>query len=89
MDESIAIHPEPTYQPSNGERHKLVVCIAPMYIYTDWQIMLLGIETWFALGATKIIIPIQSCTKTAHRILQHYAKDGSCNDDGNNYSLSQ
>lgn len=58
-------------------KHKLVVCVAPMYIYTDWQIMVTGIETWLALGATKIIFPIQSVSSQTMKILQQYVDQGN------------
>ncbi|CAD5215004.1 unnamed protein product [Bursaphelenchus okinawaensis] len=58
------------------KKHKLVVCVAPMYIYTDWKIMVTGIETWLALGATKIIVPIQSIANISMNILQQYERDG-------------
>ena len=58
------------------KRHDLVVCVAPMYIYTDWEIMLAGIETWLALGATKIIVPVQSASTSTYRILEEYARKG-------------
>uniref|UniRef100_A0A0N5BX26 Glycosyltransferase family 92 protein n=1 Tax=Strongyloides papillosus TaxID=174720 RepID=A0A0N5BX26_STREA len=56
-------------------KEPLVVCIAPMYIYTEWQIMLTGIEAWLALGATKIIIPIQSASNTVMNILKKYERE--------------
>ncbi|KAK0415417.1 hypothetical protein QR680_011938 [Steinernema hermaphroditum] len=61
---------------SFGERQKLVVCMAPMYIYTEWQILLTGIETWLAFGATKIIVPVQSASTNAYLILKAYEKKG-------------
>lgn len=73
INHSIEIVVEP---PLINERHKLVVCIAPMYTYTDWQTMLLGIETWLILGATKLIVPIQSATKAVYTILKQYEKAG-------------
>ncbi|GMR40223.1 hypothetical protein PMAYCL1PPCAC_10418, partial [Pristionchus mayeri] len=62
--------------PKEKKQHELAVCVAPMYIYTDWEIMLTGIETWLALGATKIIVPIQSASETTYKILQEYEKQG-------------
>uniref|UniRef100_A0A0N5A5D2 Glycosyltransferase family 92 protein n=1 Tax=Parastrongyloides trichosuri TaxID=131310 RepID=A0A0N5A5D2_PARTI len=56
-------------------KEPLVVCIAPMYIYTEWQIMLTGIESWLPLGATKIIIPIQSVSNTVMNILKRYERE--------------
>uniref|UniRef100_A0A1I8AAX0 Glycosyltransferase family 92 protein n=1 Tax=Steinernema glaseri TaxID=37863 RepID=A0A1I8AAX0_9BILA len=61
---------------SFGKRQKLVVCMAPMYIYTEWQILLTGIETWLAFGATKIIVPVQSASTNAYLILKAYEKQG-------------
>ncbi|KAK5985360.1 Glycosyltransferase family 92 protein, partial [Trichostrongylus colubriformis] len=63
-------------QPLRENRHDLVVCMAPMYIYTDWETLLVGIETWLALGATKIIVPVQSASTSSYRILQEYEKRG-------------
>uniref|UniRef100_A0A7I4YEX4 Glycosyltransferase family 92 protein n=1 Tax=Haemonchus contortus TaxID=6289 RepID=A0A7I4YEX4_HAECO len=63
-------------QPLRESRHDLVVCMAPMYIYTDWETLLVGIETWVALGATKIIVPVQSASTSSYRILQEYEKRG-------------
>ncbi|VDM63122.1 unnamed protein product [Angiostrongylus costaricensis] len=57
-------------------RHDLVVCMAAMYIYTDWQTLLVGIETWLALGATKIVVPVQSASVSCHRILKEYERRG-------------
>ncbi|EPB80023.1 hypothetical protein ANCCEY_00846 [Ancylostoma ceylanicum] len=57
-------------------RHDLVVCMAPMYIYTDWETLLVGIETWLALGATKIVVPVQSASTSCYRILKEYEKRG-------------
>ncbi|GMT17299.1 hypothetical protein PFISCL1PPCAC_28328, partial [Pristionchus fissidentatus] len=62
--------------PKEKKQHDLAVCVAPMYIYTDWEIMLTGIETWLAMGATKIIVPIQSASETTYKILQEYEKQG-------------
>ncbi|VDK40149.1 unnamed protein product [Gongylonema pulchrum] len=61
---------------SSAKRHKLVVCMAPAYVLLEWRILLLGIETWLALGATKIIIPIQSISTNAYLMLKEYEKDG-------------
>uniref|UniRef100_A0A914RKJ0 Glycosyltransferase family 92 protein n=1 Tax=Parascaris equorum TaxID=6256 RepID=A0A914RKJ0_PAREQ len=47
-----------------------------MYTYTDWQIMLLGIENWLALGATKIVVPVQSASSNTLFILKEYEKAG-------------
>uniref|UniRef100_A0A7E4W0G8 Glycosyltransferase family 92 protein n=1 Tax=Panagrellus redivivus TaxID=6233 RepID=A0A7E4W0G8_PANRE len=58
------------------QRQKLVVCAAPMYIYTEWQILITGIETWLALGATKIIVPVQSAANSTYAILKEYEKQG-------------
>ncbi|VDK58010.1 unnamed protein product [Cylicostephanus goldi] len=63
-------------KPLREPRHELVVCMAPMYIYTDWEILLVGIETWLALGATKIIVPIQSASTATYKILKEYEKRG-------------
>ncbi|KAK6023685.1 hypothetical protein OSTOST_10520 [Ostertagia ostertagi] len=63
-------------QPLREPRHDLVVCMAPMYIYTDWETLLVGIETWLALGATKIIVPVQSASLSSYKILQEYEKRG-------------
>lgn len=73
MKESIKI---PIEKVSEKERHKLVVCIAPTYALIEWRILLLGIEVWLALGATKIIIPIQSISRDAFNILREYERDG-------------
>ncbi|VDN07465.1 unnamed protein product [Thelazia callipaeda] len=54
------------------KRHKLVVCMAPAYQLMEWRILLLSIETWLALGATKIIVPIQTISKEAFNILHQY-----------------
>lgn len=54
----------------------LVVCIAPLYVYTEWQILITGIETWLALGASKIIFPIQSTSNDTWEILSEYEKQG-------------
>uniref|UniRef100_A0AC34FBD8 Glycosyltransferase family 92 protein n=1 Tax=Panagrolaimus sp. ES5 TaxID=591445 RepID=A0AC34FBD8_9BILA len=59
-----------------AEKQKLVICVAPMYIYTEWQIMVTGIETWLATGATKIIVPIQSASNSTYRILKEYERKG-------------
>ncbi|TKR76790.1 hypothetical protein L596_017876 [Steinernema carpocapsae] len=64
---------KPTYF---EEKQKLVVCMAPMYIYTEWQILLTGIETWLAFGATKIVVPVQSASINAYLILKEYEKQG-------------
>ncbi|RCN50103.1 hypothetical protein ANCCAN_03708 [Ancylostoma caninum] len=63
-------------QPMREPRHDLVVCMAPMYIYTDWETLLVGIETWLALGATKIVVPVQSASTSCYRILKEYEKRG-------------
>ncbi|PIO68650.1 hypothetical protein TELCIR_09551 [Teladorsagia circumcincta] len=63
-------------QPLREPRHDLVVCMAPMYIYTDWETLLVGIETWLALGATKIIVPVQSASSSSYKILKEYEKRG-------------
>ncbi|CAG9532490.1 unnamed protein product [Cercopithifilaria johnstoni] len=59
-----------------NKRHKLVVCMAPTYALMEWRILLLGIEIWLALGSTKIIIPIQSISRDAFKILREYEQDG-------------
>lgn len=59
------------------KRHDLVVCVAPLYIYTDWQILLTGIETWFALGATLFVFPIQSASNDTYLILKAYESQGN------------
>ena len=58
------------------ERQPLVVCVAPMYIYTEWQIMITGIETWLAMGATKLIFPIGSVSRDTYDILKEYESRG-------------
>ncbi|VDD93637.1 unnamed protein product [Enterobius vermicularis] len=63
-------------QPHVEQEHRLVVCIAPLYTYTGWQTLLLGIEGWLALGATKIIIPVQTASADVMRLLQAYEKLG-------------
>ncbi|KAI6176415.1 Glycosyltransferase family 92 protein [Aphelenchoides bicaudatus] len=73
-DELIDINIEPPVYLK--QKHKLVVCVAPMYIYTEWQIMLTGIETWLALGATKLIFPIQSASTNVLEILKQYEAKG-------------
>ncbi|VDK83016.1 unnamed protein product [Onchocerca ochengi] len=73
MEESLKIPIEKVFE---TKRHKLVVCMAPTYALIEWRILLLGIEVWLALGATKIIIPIQSISRDAFRILQEYERDG-------------
>lgn len=70
---SMKVTIEPTL---NERRHELVICFAPMYTYTDWQIMLLGIENWLALGATKIVVPVQSTSSNTLFILKEYEKAG-------------
>ncbi|KAE9550650.1 hypothetical protein FO519_006144 [Halicephalobus sp. NKZ332] len=59
-----------------SERQPLVVCVAPMYIYTEWQIMVTGIETWLAMGATKLIFPIGSASRDTYEILKEYEARG-------------
>lgn len=54
----------------------MVVCIAPLYVYIEWQILIMGIETWLALGASKIIFPIQSTSNDTWDILSEYEKQG-------------
>lgn len=51
--------------------------MAPMYIYVEWEILLMGIETWIANGASKIIVPIQSVSDTAYAILKKYEEQGT------------
>lgn len=50
--------------------------MAPMYIYTDWEILVTGIELWLAMGATKIVVPVQSASNATYRILQEYERKG-------------
>ncbi|VDL74979.1 unnamed protein product [Nippostrongylus brasiliensis] len=50
--------------------------MAPMYIYTDWETLLVGIETWLALGATKIVVPVQSASESCYKILREYEAKG-------------
>lgn len=59
-----------------AKKHDLVVCVAPLYIYTDWQILLTGIETWFALGATLFVFPLQSASNDTYIILKTYESQG-------------
>ncbi|VDM67149.1 unnamed protein product, partial [Strongylus vulgaris] len=73
VEDAMIITPE---KPLREPRHELVVCMAPMYIYTDWEILLVSLETWLALGATKIIVPIQSASSTTYRILKEYEERG-------------
>ncbi|CAD6199833.1 unnamed protein product [Caenorhabditis auriculariae] len=73
VEDSMLIVPE---APLKEKRHDLVVCMAPMYIYTDWQTLLAGIEIWLAMGATKIVVPVQSASTTTYRILEEYQKKG-------------
>ncbi|CAI4228882.1 unnamed protein product [Auanema sp. JU1783] len=73
FEDSMLVVPE---KPLEIPRQDLVVCVAPMYTYTDWEIMLVGIETWLALGATKIVVPIQSASSSTYRILKEYEKKG-------------
>lgn len=68
--------PKPPTICCSEPRHDLVVCMAPMYIYTDWETLLVGIETWLALGATKIIVPVQSASSSCYKILQEYERRG-------------
>lgn len=63
-------------KPLTSKRNQLVVCMAPAYVLMEWRIMLLGIETWLALGASKIIIPVQSVSNAAFRILKSYEDAG-------------
>ncbi|KAK6102412.1 Glycosyltransferase 92 family protein [Brugia pahangi] len=73
VNESLKLPIEKIFE---KKRHKLVVCMAPTYALMEWRILLLGIELWLALGASKIIIPIQSISKDAFDILQEYEKAG-------------
>lgn len=59
-----------------SKKHPLVVCVAPMYTYTEWQIMVTGIETWLALGATLFVFPIQSASNDTYTILKAYEEEG-------------
>ncbi|KAE9417657.1 hypothetical protein Angca_008876, partial [Angiostrongylus cantonensis] len=72
-EDAMRISMDPTIR---EPRHDLVVCMAAMYIYTDWQTLLVGIETWLALGATKIVVPVQSASVSCHRILKEYERRG-------------
>ncbi|CAJ0941602.1 unnamed protein product, partial [Mesorhabditis belari] len=72
--ESLLIHPEiPKHIRPKAD---LVVCMAPMYIYIEWEILLLGLETWLSMGAQKIIVPVQSASTTAYSILKKYQEKG-------------
>ncbi|CAI5444803.1 unnamed protein product [Caenorhabditis angaria] len=74
VEDSMLITPEtPLKEP---RRHDMVVCMAPMYIYTDWEILITGIETWLAMGASKIVVPVQSASNATYKILQEYEKKG-------------
>uniref|UniRef100_A0A915NRP7 Glycosyltransferase family 92 protein n=1 Tax=Meloidogyne floridensis TaxID=298350 RepID=A0A915NRP7_9BILA len=75
-ERSIAVQLEEPLYFNGGRKYPLVVCIAPMYTYTDWQIMLMGIESWIALGAQKIIFPIQSASADTVLILKEYERIG-------------
>uniref|UniRef100_A0A914GTY7 Glycosyltransferase family 92 protein n=1 Tax=Globodera rostochiensis TaxID=31243 RepID=A0A914GTY7_GLORO len=57
-----------------AKKFPLVVCVAPMYTYTEWQIMVTGIEAWLALGASKMIFPIQSSSADTILILTEYQR---------------
>lgn len=59
-----------------GKKFDLVVCVGAMYIYTEWQILVTGMETWFALGASKIVFLIQSASNDTHLILKEYERSG-------------
>ncbi|VDK18009.1 unnamed protein product [Anisakis simplex] len=76
LSESVSVSIEAPFRDGIERRHELVVCMAPMYTYTDWQIMLLGIENWLYLGATKIVIPIQSASTNTLTILKEYERAG-------------
>ncbi|KAL3097032.1 hypothetical protein niasHS_002748 [Heterodera schachtii] len=58
------------------KKFPLVVCVAPMYTYTEWQIMVTGIEVWLALGASKMVFPIQSASADTIQILTEYQRIG-------------
>ncbi|CAI2349007.1 unnamed protein product [Caenorhabditis sp. 36 PRJEB53466] len=73
VEDAMLVTPE---APLRERRHDMVVCMAPMYIYTDWEILVTGIELWLAMGATKIVIPVQSASRATYRILQEYEKKG-------------
>ncbi|TKR96506.1 hypothetical protein L596_010513 [Steinernema carpocapsae] len=64
---------KPTYFP---ERQKLVVCVSPLYIYVEWKFLVTAIETWIAMGASKIVIPIQSVSANAYNIIKKYEEQG-------------
>ncbi|KAI6222342.1 Glycosyltransferase family 92 protein [Aphelenchoides fujianensis] len=73
-DELMPIDIEPPLR--YERREKLVVCVAPLYIYTEWQIMITGIETWLSLGATKLVFPVQSASSDVLLILRAYEAKG-------------
>ncbi|KAI1729831.1 glycosyltransferase family 92 domain-containing protein [Ditylenchus destructor] len=59
-----------------GKKFDLVVCVGAMYIYTEWQILVTGMETWFALGASKVVFLIQSASNDTYLILKEYERSG-------------
>ncbi|VDK70015.1 unnamed protein product [Litomosoides sigmodontis] len=73
VNESLKV---PIEKVTEKKRHKLVVCMAPTYALVEWRMLLLGIELWLALGATKIVVPIQSISKDAFNMIREYERDG-------------
>lgn len=73
MKESLKV---PIEKVPQKKQNKLVVCMAPTYALVEWRMLLLGIELWLALGAAKIVIPIQSISRDAFNLLREYERDG-------------
>uniref|UniRef100_A0A0K0F3Q8 Glycosyltransferase family 92 protein n=1 Tax=Strongyloides venezuelensis TaxID=75913 RepID=A0A0K0F3Q8_STRVS len=55
-------------------KHKLGVCIQPVFLFSDYIELIVFLEHWIAQGATKFYFYKTSFTKNIQNVLSHYRK---------------
>ncbi|VDN25154.1 unnamed protein product [Gongylonema pulchrum] len=58
--------------PDGPRKHKLAVCLQPVYLLADWTLLVQFFEIWIAQGATKFYMYIQSMAPEVDALLRVY-----------------
>ncbi|VDM38788.1 unnamed protein product [Toxocara canis] len=58
-----------------NRRHKLAVCLQPIFLLADWTILVQFFETWIVQGATKFYVYVHSMAPEVDALLRVYEAD--------------
>lgn len=78
----------PLHRPSNTRRrHRLAVCLQPIFLFADWTLMIQFFEYWIRVGgATHFYVYFQSIVPEVNRILDIYRSDSNIEIETINWS---